>query len=232
MTLLDNLDRIPRPVLILIIMSIGLAFIMYKNPLADGCEIEVKNFGRQIVGVLRPYQDSKGRKQYPVISPQKQTCRDQNSNGGCENYFLSLKKLADNAIRVTPECAPKLTESYPNLLSEAADAVKIMALIAWGPVPPKDGSMRIGWLGQAEVYTFCRLKRLLQDNVTDEEYKAFRTEVYKNYPQDFPEGIDADKKLTMERPKALKTVSNPDGTLTEEEVFERSLFSIRCDLYY
>lgn len=232
MNLMAKINQIPKPMLIVAVMSIGLAIIIYSNPLADGCENQVKNFARDIRGILRSFQNKKERTQFAMISSQKLACRQGNSPGACENYFQSLKKIAFSADRLEPQCLPKLIEDFNNLLPEASDGIKTFALIAWGAVPPKDSSMRLGWLAQGELYTFCRLKRILQDQLAEEEYLAFRLDIYRNYPQEYPEGLDVEKKLLMERPKALKTESNPEGTLTEAEVFERSLFSIRCDLYY
>lgn len=232
MTLMDKLNQVPKPLLIFVFMCIGLALIMYSNPLADGCEVDVKNFSREVRGILRAYQTAKERIQYPLIESQKILCRDGNTPGSCENYFNSLKKITIAASRVRNECYPKLNEDYTNLIPEARSGVKTLALIAWGMQPPKESSQRLGWLSQPEIYTFCRLKRILQDQLSDEDYRAFRYSVYEEFPQEYPPDIDPEKRLLMERPRALRTGDNPEGILTEPEVFERSLFSIRCDMYY
>ena len=231
MTLMDKINEIPKPLLIIVVMSIGLALIIYRYPLANGCENEVKNFGRDVIGNLRDFQNRKEKIQFALLPSQKLACRQGNSPGSCENYFQSLKKIAFSASRLNPQCMPKLVEDYSNLLPEVSEGIKTFALIAWGAVPPKDSSARLGWLAQGELYTFCRLKRILQDQLAEEEYLAFRAEIYKNYPQGYPADLDVEKKLLMERPRALRSDENPEGTLTETEVFERSLFSIRCDLY-
>jgi hypothetical protein len=232
MTLIDKINQIPKPILIVAVMSIGLALIIYSNPLVDGCQNEVKNFGRDVRGLLRGFQNKKEKTQFAMIPSQKLACRQGNSPGACENYFQSLKKIAFSASRLEPQCMQNLVEEYNNFLPEVSEGIRTFALIAWGAVPPKDTSMRLGWLSQGELYTFCRLKRILQDQLAEEEFLSFRLDIYRNYPQEYPEGLDVEKKILMERPKALRSESNPEGTLTETEVFERSVFSIRCDLYY
>ncbi len=200
--------------------------------MSDGCEVDIKNFSRDVRGVLRGYVDTKEQTHFPLIQSQKAYCREGNTPGACENYFISLKKMTAATSRVRSECYEKLTLDYTNFLPEAADGVKTLALIAWGIQPPKESSQRLGWLSQPEIYTFCRLKRVLQNQLSEEEYKAYREGIYSEYPQEYPADIDDEKKLLIERPRALRTVSNPDGQLNETEVFERSLFSIRCDMYY
>lgn len=39
------------------------------------------------------------------------------------------------------------------------------------------------------------------------------------------------KRIDQSRPRAYKSSSNPNGTLTREQVYERSIFSLRCDMY-
>jgi hypothetical protein len=39
------------------------------------------------------------------------------------------------------------------------------------------------------------------------------------------------KMIDENRPRAYKSLSNPSGQLTKDQVYERSLFSMRCDLY-
>ena len=232
MTPLDKLYQIPKPLLIFLIMCAGLAFIIYSNPMSDGCEVDVKNFSREVRGVLRGFQNAKERTQFALIESQKQICREGNTPGSCENYFNSLKKITVASSRVRNECYPKLIADYSNYIPEARSGVKTLAMIAWGMHPPKESSQRLGWLSQPEVYTFCRLKRVLQDQLTEEEYREFRNGIYEEFPQEYPTDIDPEKRLLMDRPKALRSVENPDGQLSEPEIFERSLFSIRCDMYY
>lgn len=232
MTPLDKLYQIPKTLLIFLMMCLGLGLIMYSNPLADGCEVDIKKFSREVRGVLRGFQNAKERTQFALIESQKQICRDGNTPGSCENYFNSLKKITVATSKVRNECYPKLIADYSNLIPEARSGVKTLALIAWGMQPPKESSQRLGWLSQAEVYTFCRLKRVLQDQLSDEEYRDYRYSIYEEFPQEYPADIDPEKRLLMDRPKALRSVENPEGQLSEPEIFERSLFSIRCDMYY
>lgn len=232
MTLMDQINRIPKPILFIVIMAIGLAVIIQQNPLQDGCEHDAKNFARDIRGILRPFETKKKGFQIPLIGPQKEACRDGNSPGSCENYFQSLKKISEAIHRVRPECVKKVSEDTTNLIQETRSGLKTLALIAWGARPPVDSTRRLGWLSQSEIYTFCRLKTLLQDQLLPEEYSAFRDGVFEEFPDVLPAEITAEKLIEIDRPRALKSGSNPQGSLSEDEVFQRSLFSIRCDLYY
>ncbi len=65
------------------------------------------------------------------------------------------------------------------------------------------------------------------------EAKLAETSADKNKKEDgrIEDSVDVAKLMAENRPRAYKTDSNPAGTLTKEEVFGRSIFSIRCDLY-
>lgn len=232
MNLMDRINRIPKPILFVVIMAAGLAFIIHQNPLQDGCEHDAKNFARDIRGILRPFETKKKGLQISLIGPQREACRDGNSPGACENYFQSLKKISEAIHRVRPECVKKVSNDTSNLIQESRSGVKTLALVAWGERPPADSTRRLGWLSQSEVYTFCRLKSLLQEQLLPEEYKAFKDGVYEEFPDAYPAETTAEQMVDMERPRALKSAANVAGTLSEDEVFQRSLFSIRCDLYY
>ena len=84
---------------------------------------------------------------------------------------------------------------------------------------------------------FCHLKRSYIAIVGEEVYIANRNAVYLEYPDEWSasttssNGAEADDRKPEDRPLAMKSALNPKGKLSSKEVFERSLFSIRCDLY-
>ena len=112
-----------------------------------------------------------------------------------------------------------------------------MALVAWGEKPPAGPAERMGWLTEPDIRSFCHLKKSYTTIAGEESYQLVRDEVYREYPDQWAESslpnaeAEADNRLPENRPKAMKTALNPKGKFTSREVFERSLFSIRCDLY-
>ncbi len=223
--------KIPKPLLVLLILSFALLIIIMNNPLSNGCEVELTNFDNSVLGVLKSYRLKSKKIQYAQLDYVKERCANYNSIGACSEYFKSLKKVADSLKQISGECHEKLIESYPKLLNQMADGMKILALSAWGSQIPENMSRRLGWLSEAEVRTFCRLKLKYIDWVGVESYKQFRKLIYMEFPSSWPDVINSESKLENARPKAFKTSQNPSGALDESKVFEKSLFSIKCELY-
>ncbi len=227
----DLIQKIPRPILVIGVLVLALAFIVFQNPLQDGCDVQVTNFNRSVRGILVGYKTKKNLTQYAQIENFKNLCREGNSAGACENYYEALKKITSGFKIVDSKCVPKLIENYENLPKVISNGIQVMALNAWGEVPPSGVSERLGWLSEIEIYTFCRLKNQYVTLTSDEEYRALRAKTYAEFPDVWPEKMSVEDRAEVPRPRALKSVSNPTGSLSDDEVFKRSLFSLRCDLY-
>lgn len=226
----DAIAKMPRSLLVFLVLAGALAFIVSQNPLSDGCEVEITNFGREVQGIVTAYKTKKGR-QYATLFYALDQCKVGNSQGSCEDYFKALKRVADATRVVSPKCYPKLKEEYTNLTQILATGVKVMALVAWGDKPPEGIGQRLGTLTEGDIYGFCRSKNGLVQLTSLEEYKGFRASVYREFPDRWPENLPLEKRAEIPRPRALQSTANPTGTLKESDVYERSLFSLRCDLY-
>lgn len=226
----DAIAKMPRSLLVFLVLAGALAFIVSQNPLSDGCEVEITNFGREVRGIITAYKAKKG-KQFATLFYALEQCKEGNSQGSCEDYFKALKRVADATRVVSPKCYPKLKLEYENLTQILATGVKVMALVAWGEKPPEGIGQRLGTLTEGDVYGFCRSKNGLVQLTSLEEYKGLRAAVYREFPDRWSENLPLEKRAEIPRPRALQSISNPTGTLKESDVYERSLFSLRCDLY-
>ncbi|MGZ3690516.1 MAG: hypothetical protein ACXVAX_03370, partial [Pseudobdellovibrio sp.] len=110
-------------------------------------------------------------------------------------------------------------------------SLQIMALVAWGEKPPAGPGDRLGWLTVAHMQTFCALKRSFVLIATEENFENLKQKVFHEYPDNWPESTPIEKRLPDNRPRALKSPNNMTGSLTANEVFQRSIFSIKCDIY-
>jgi hypothetical protein len=244
-TLNEVVSKIPKPILVIGVMIIALGVIIKMRPLKDGCDVEVSNFTEDVRGYLLRSPRTKTKKMVlPQVGETKKFCKEGNSPGACENYFAALKKVEEAFLRLDNKCLVQLVENE-NFVTEGApeetasiikfqlkEAVKILALLAWGEKPPAGLAERAGWLSRSEIYTFCRLKTTLLDIIGDEEYKVFRTKVLREFPDAWPEKLQNQiNSEEVERPTVLKWSGNPSGTMDEKEVLQRSLFSLRCDQY-
>lgn len=227
----DVIQKIPRPLFVIMVLAGALAFIVSQNPLSDGCEIEVSNFTRDVTGIMTSYTNKKKRKQFAQINFLRDQCTKGNSQGSCEDYFKAVKRVADATRTVSEKCYPKLKEEFESLPKVLSDGVKIMALSAWGEKPPDGIAQRLNWLTEGDVYGFCRAKNGLIQITDMEQFKSFRASVYREFPDRWPENLSLEQRAEISRPRALKSASSSLGSLNENEIYERSLFSLRCDLY-
>jgi len=227
----DLIFKIPRPILVIGVLILSIGFIVSQNPLQDGCDVQVTNFTRSVRGILTGYKTSKKLTQFAQLENFKNLCREGNSAGACENYYDALKKITSAFILVENKCFPKLVEAFENLPKVVSNGIQIMALNAWGEAPPSNVSVRLGWLTESDIYTFCRLRRQYVRLASEEDYWLLRARTYSEFPDVWPETVTLDQRSEIPRPRALKSGDNPNGSMGPEEIFKRSLFSLRCDLY-
>lgn len=232
----DILSKIPKPILVVAVLVIAVALFIVNDPLKDECEVQARNFERNMRGILTATKKNK-KIQFALLGPMKENCRDGNSIGSCAEYFEALRKMANEMRSFKDKCQIKYAEENEAFLIHLSQALQTMALVAWGDKPPTGVAERAGWLIESQLRTFCTLKKSYLVLAGEENYRALRNRIYLEYPDVWPtslvpnETTDVDNRKPENRPRALKTASNQNGSLDQKQIFERSLFSIRCDLY-
>lgn len=248
---LDSLiQKTPRPVLIGGILILALAFFIYNEPLKDECGIQGDKFKKNTAGLLTPTRVKK-KMQYPKILYSSVRCKRGNSIGSCSEYLEHLRLMSRELKNVSPKCQETLIVEQSGLVAQMTQALQVVALVAWGESPPKGLAERAGWLNESHLRSFCYIKDTFIRLVGPESFEKIRDGVYREYPGDWPENFDVNKIIPspavgkkdtddemdlnqiidQNRPRAFKSAANPTGTFTKDEIYERSLFSIRCDLY-
>ncbi len=206
--------------------------MVFQNPLRDDCGIKTEIFLKSMRGIAASGK-IKTKTQFAQLGFWRDRCRDGNSAGACEDYFTGLKKMTFALKTFPTKCYAKFIADEDNawFVTSVTQAIRTYALLAWAIRPPVGPAERLGWLTEAEVTTFCSLKKTLIETEGEEKFEGVRQSIYEQYPAAWPDTVPEDLQSPENRPLALKTAANPQGTLTRNEVFERSLFSIRCDLY-
>lgn len=233
----EVISKIPKPLLVGGVFIIALALIIYSNPLKDGCDVQILNFTDNVKGYLINTKTKSKKLKIAEVEASKDFCKAGNSPGACENYFAALDRIAKAFVTFDDKCIPQLSEdeTFKSLQPQIKDGLKILALYAWGEKPPDGVASRTMIIAKNEIYTFCRLKKVLLDILGEDDFKSFRLSVYKEFPDNWSDEQKNQATITsaeeIQRPTALKSTGNPGGTLTEEEIFQRSLFSLRCDQY-
>lgn len=244
------IKNIPRPVLVIGILVLSIGLFVYNDPLRDECEVQTSIFEKKTQGILSKVKKN-GKIQYAQINYWKDRCKEGNSIGSCNDYFEGLRFVTKELREVSESCQIKYIIQNEDLSKQIRDALQIIALVAWGEKPPLGIAERIGWLNESHIRTFCYLKKTFILANEEESFLLLREKVYREFPGEWAEKFDIDKlvaantdkskadnekadvaKLVAEnRQRAYKTAANPSGKMTSNEIFERSIFSIRCDLY-
>ena len=229
------IEKIPKPILVLVVLILAIGIFVYNDPLRDECAIQAKIFERNTKGILSAIRTNK-KIQFSKIKPLRELCREGNSIGACSDYFEALRTVANELKVFNAKCQVKYAVDHEVFVTEMGSALKTMALVAWGDKPPASISERGGWLSEPDIKTFCSLKKNYLNMVSEEDFLSLRNSIYRDYPDAWPEGItskegEEESRQPDDRPRVLKSATNPKGSFDSKKVFEHSLFSVRCDLY-
>lgn len=230
MSLDQVISKIPRPLLVGGVLVAAVIVIVLNNPLKDDCEVKSTRFLSEVKGIITSVR-TKDKTQFAQLPFWQERCKSGNSMGACEDYFVGLRKLT-TAWTILPEkCQEKFNEENEGFIKHIIEGIEVMSLVAWGEKPPAGISERAGWLTEPDLRTFCRLKKTFLFLAGDEKLPGIKNLVYTQYPDAWPEKLEEKLRDPEHRPLAFKTAENTTGSMDEKQIYERSLFSIRCDLY-
>jgi hypothetical protein len=213
---------LPKPILILGVLLSGVIVLFVLNPPHSVCDTVVDTFRESLKGVIYPRKEDK-RTFPPKILQAQEVCEQGVTTGACFDYFAILKLVAKQISKAPKECAPNLYE-----ISEVKKVIDIgiekMILMAWGEQPPEPGPTRFGWFQEAEIALFCLLRGTLERSLGEEGVTAFRRKIFAKLPGSLP--------IVGKDPTQLAIAGDlAVSKFTEEEIWARSLFSVRCDNY-
>lgn len=224
------IQKIPKPLLVGVVLVLSIVLFVVNDPLRDECEIQAFVFNNKMKGLLTAVKIN-GKIQYPKMTYWRDRCKEGNTIGSCSDYLDGLKGMTKELKLMSDKCQVSYSQKNDDFSIYISHGLQIMALVAWGEKPPESVADRLGWLTLAHMQTFCYLKRTFLLIGDEGNFLALREKVYKEFPDNWPEKLDPESRLPDNRPRAYKTESNPAGTLGFEQIYQRSIFSIRCDLY-
>lgn len=231
------IQKVPKPLLVIVVLIIAIGLFVYNDPLRDECEVQGSLFTKKMRGLFTTKSmkkvgaDDRVVKQFPQIDYWKERCKEGNSIGSCNDYFEGLRSLTTELRLMSEKCQIAYSERNEIFSKFFIDGLQIMALAAWGERPPEGPGERLGWLTQTHLQTFCNLQRTFKAISSEEAVSLLTEKVYREYPDNWPDTLPPEERIGENRPRALKTGSNPDGTMKWKDIHERSLFSIKCDNY-
>lgn len=216
------INSLPKPVLALLAIAIGIFVFMLLSPPHTVCDTQEAALRESQAGNIF-HTLIKKNKIPPILVKAKEACQLGNSAGSCYEYFMVLKKVADDVGKASTECTNQLF-NINEVKTALGDGLELMVRLAWGVKPPEQGLEKFGWMQDAEIATFCRLKSIFLRANGEESWIAFRKMVSAKLPgEEMP--FASEPNMAVLEPKKATAV------LSEEEIWNRSLFSVRCDAF-
>lgn len=216
------LDRIPRPILVFGALTLGVALLFLLREPHTVCMSQLEILKEAQAGGIFPRQTEKSRQ--PAMFPRLvDNCKIGNSPGACYELFSLLKKLVRDLNGSPQECLAPFGE-IKEVKQAITQGAQLIVQLAWGEKPPEPGLGRLGWLEAPDLALFCQLKTTFFRLYGSEEWESFRLATPAKLPGE-AQIIDGGVCVNCNYLKKASEVFSP------EEVWVRSLFSLRCDQY-
>ncbi len=216
------INSLPKPVVAIGAIFFGILLIFLLSPPHSVCDTQEATMRETQAGNIFGTVEKK-KKIPPVVVRTKEACQLGNSPGSCYEYFMVLKKVVDDLSKASSECTAQLF-SINEVKSALNDGIELMVRLAWGVKPPEPGFDRFGWMQEAELAIFCRLKGIYIRAEGEDAWGALRNRIATKLPgEEIPPSSDPSQ-VTAEARKASELLS-------EQDIWNRSLFSVRCDAF-
>lgn len=238
------LTRFPKLLVALVVISLATALIIYQNPPHTVCQIQMADFQTSMQGILIPKIVNK--KSVPAVyNSARDACRYGNSTGACSDYIQLTLRIGKDLRKLNSECLADFAK-LKNFKAIFDQFTGVLVYGAWGSKAPEENSDRFGWLTEADIAAFCRVKDLYVDIYGKSALDSLMTTIF----ADLPGSSEVDEVLAKSDSNRSKSKSEEDKpayrvtTKTAYELFQtkgvkdprteiwkRSLFSARCEYF-
>lgn len=201
---------------------IGIIVIMVISPPHTICDTIKSEVTASLAGITKSLKVKK-QTHPPRILAALESCYIGRSAGACYDYFQILKGLAKHVHSAAAECRTEVF-AISDIKSRLTEGIENLVLLAWGDFPPESPSERFGILQEADIALFCYLKSAFLFGSSDNKWHELRKKMAKRLP--------GEKVKLPDDPKAGLTVARPASeVLSELDIWNKSLFSVRCENY-
>lgn len=197
------LSRLPRNILALGAIGLGFLLIILNDPPRTVCDAQIANFQTSQESFLYSTKIPSGKKP-PEIIQLVERCQIGNSAGACLELFSKTKKMIYDLKGVSSECSAVVGKTA-EVKKWTWRVAQLFVELAWGEKPPAAYTQRTGWLDNADVALYCALKDTMIRLYGSEQWDAFRETMFQKLPQ--------------------------ASGLGRDQVWQRSVFSVRCEYF-
>jgi hypothetical protein len=216
------LDQIPRPLLVFTVLLMGVALFFVLQKPHSVCASQLVLFKEAEAGQIYP-RKVKTATRPPLFPRLVDNCKIGNSPGACYELFTGLRKILRDLQSGPQECLAELGEEA-EIRKAVTSGTELLVRLAWGSRPPEQGLAKFGWLETLDLSLYCQLKAMYIKMYGDEEWEQFRQTTQAKLPGE-AEIIQDGNCVNCE------TLKKAPAILSAEEIWLRSLFSLRCESY-
>lgn len=216
------LDRIPKPILVAVVLVIGVLSLFLIQEPHSVCTNQIQVFKESQAGFIFPKQIKKSTRP-PLFSRMVENCKIGNSPGSCLELFSGMRKMLRDMGASSQECFVKYAD-VPEVDQALKKSLDLMVRLAWGHRSPDATMEKFGWLESSDLALYCQLKRTVVSVYGEQEYERLRLQIQNKLPGE-PEVIEDGVCMNCEVRKTAPQV------LTKEDIWVKSLFSLRCDQF-
>ena len=214
--------QVPKWVIVITVLVVASFGIYFLNPPHSACESQIDIVKDKLKGRLFPGKAKKSTLP-PAYVAQLENCKLGNSPGGCYELFRTMRLVDTQLSNIDFACNETLG-GIPEVRNSLRAVMTLLVQIGWGEEPPKPGEPQRGWLETADISLFCHMRDLYTRYYGKEELDRFMAGVFAELPGEPPVFEGSTCANCEFRKKATEVLSR-------EEMWARSLFSTRCDIY-
>jgi hypothetical protein len=198
------LGALPKTFIAVVVMVLALLVFRQIQPPKTICDAQLERFHESQQKFLFD-RIRVGETVLPSLAKKMfDDCSDNNSPGGCFEYFEMLKKMLIDLSNIPEQCAEP-TGEVTEVSTWVWKSMKLMVQMAWGEKAPASYLQRNGWFDSSELTLFCSLRKQSIRIYGNEKFAEWQEGMLKSMPQ--------------------------AETLTREQVWPRSILSTSCDVY-
>lgn len=176
--MLAQINKIPKPILVTVVLVVGVIAILLADPPNDVCDAQLNLFFKSQAGKISSVRGKVGS----LLARTAKYCGEAKSYGGCVEFHNTLREILKDLNSISSECTAKVI-SNENIQMILKESMTLMVKSAWGEAPPELGPNVYGWMTMSEFAVFCGLQRRVYEYTDDEIWEAWVRSIIAKLPQ-------------------------------------------------
>ena len=178
--MLNQLYKLPRFLLVSLLIGFGVFFILINDPPHTFCDTQIDDFKKHQQGLL--YDNPNDfRNVKSSLKRNKNLCERENAPGACYDYFFYLRKLLKNIDALSDKCAPMIYKSA-DIRNAFSEALILITALAWDPETLKGSTNKYKWLTRPDLILFCSLKNRFKNYYGENSYQMLEKKILSLLP--------------------------------------------------